>query len=104
MRPKHVFLMFFTLGMFPLVAESGSGNSLAGADACVRYVSDGACIFPATDDGEDGMSLLIWTFGDSNAAKDDGWVVQLQKLLSDSYIHNTSRSGRTIGFDNLDNL
>lgn len=46
--------------------------------------------------------LNILTIGDSNAAAENGWPVQLRKLLPFSTIINKSISGNTIGFDNLD--
>jgi len=46
-------------------------------------------------------SKKIIAIGDSNGAFDYGWVAQLQKLLPDDVIYNTSVPGNTIGFDNL---
>lgn len=46
-------------------------------------------------------SKNILAIGDSNGAFDYGWVNQLKKLLPNDKIFNTSRSGNTIGFDNL---
>ena len=46
-------------------------------------------------------SKKIIAIGDSNGAFDYGWVAQLQKLLPNDVIYNTSVSGNTIGFDNL---
>jgi len=46
--------------------------------------------------------LNILTIGDSNAAAENGWPVQLRKLLPFSTVINKSISGNTIGFDNLD--
>ena len=43
----------------------------------------------------------ILAIGDSNGAFDYGWVNQLQKILPNYKIFNTSISGNTIGFDNL---
>ncbi|WP_281763644.1 SGNH/GDSL hydrolase family protein [Neptunitalea lumnitzerae] len=45
-----------------------------------------------------GNVLLL---GDSNAEKPEGWANQLIKLLPDAEVVNISKSGRTIGFDNL---
>ncbi|WP_196016451.1 GDSL-type esterase/lipase family protein [Alistipes senegalensis] len=42
----------------------------------------------------------IYAVGDSNGEKHDGWVDRLKTLLPRAAIHNNSRSGRTIGFDN----
>lgn len=45
----------------------------------------------------------ILVFGDSNGALDYGWVNQLKKILpTNTKIFNTSISGNTIGFNNLD--
>lgn len=46
-------------------------------------------------------SKKIIAIGDSNGAFDYGWVAQLQKLLPNDVIYNTSVPGNTIGFDNL---
>ena len=46
-------------------------------------------------------SKKIIAIGDSNGAFDYGWVPQLQKLLPNDVIYNTSVPGNTIGFDNL---
>lgn len=46
--------------------------------------------------------LNILTIGDSNGAAENGWPVQLRKLLPFSTVINKSISGNTIGFDNLD--
>jgi len=46
--------------------------------------------------------LNILTIGDSNAAAENGWPLQLRKLLPFSTVINKSISGNTIGFDNLD--
>ena len=43
------------------------------------------------------------TIGDSNGASKTGWVNQLQSLRPKDTILNYSKSGNTIGFDNLDN-
>lgn len=48
------------------------------------------------------QKLNILTIGDSNGAVEGGWPEQLAKLLPYSTIINTSISGNTIGFDNLD--
>lgn len=48
---------------------------------------------------EDPKKILA--IGDSNGAFDYGWVAQLQKLLPNDVIYNTSVPGNTIGFDNL---
>ncbi|MEK6482539.1 GDSL-type esterase/lipase family protein [Catalinimonas sp. 4WD22] len=48
------------------------------------------------------QKLNILTIGDSNGAVEGGWPEQLKKLLPYSTIINTSISGNTIGFDNLD--
>jgi lysophospholipase L1-like esterase/pimeloyl-ACP methyl ester carboxylesterase len=54
-------------------------------------------------DGERNTKKLnILTIGDSNAAAEFGWPVQLRKLLPFSTVINKSISGNTIGFDNLD--
>ncbi len=45
----------------------------------------------------------ILTIGDSNGAAENGWPVQLRKLLPYSTVINKSISGNTIGFDNLEN-
>lgn len=47
--------------------------------------------------------LNILTVGDSNGAAQNGWPVQLAKILPFSTIINHSISGNTIGFDNLGN-
>ncbi|MCB0485184.1 MAG: SGNH/GDSL hydrolase family protein [Flavobacteriaceae bacterium] len=44
----------------------------------------------------------ILTLGDSNGAFTYGWVYQLQKMLPNDLIFNTSTPGNTVGFDNLD--
>lgn len=43
----------------------------------------------------------ILTVGDSNGASEQGWPVQMKKLLPFANIINFSISGNTIGFDNL---
>ena len=48
-------------------------------------------------------SKKILVLGDSNGALTIGWVNQLKKLRPDDFIINTSVSGNTIGFDNLNN-
>ncbi len=48
-----------------------------------------------------GRRVLV--LGDSNGAAEDGWVTQLQRLQFRDFFYNTSVSGNTIGFDNLDN-
>jgi len=45
----------------------------------------------------------ILTIGDSNGASKTGWVHQLQSLRPKDTFLNYSKSGNTIGFDNLDN-
>lgn len=45
--------------------------------------------------------LNILTIGDSNGASENGWPVQIKKLLPYSTVINKSISGNTIGFDNL---
>ncbi len=47
--------------------------------------------------------INLLAIGDSNAAADSGWVVQLRKLLPFANVINHSVAGNTIGFDNLDN-
>jgi len=49
---------------------------------------------------QNSKHLLV--LGDSNGALNYGWVSQLQKMLPDDIIFNTSVSGNTIGFDNLE--
>lgn len=44
---------------------------------------------------------VILAIGDSNGASEQGWVNQLQTLRPHDTILNFSRSGNTIGFDNL---
>ncbi len=44
----------------------------------------------------------ILVLGDSNGAMEHGWVNQLKKMLPNNSIFNTSISGNTIGFNNLD--
>lgn len=51
--------------------------------------------------GEVQEPKKIMAIGDSNGAFDYGWVAQLQKLLPNDVIYNTSIPGNTIGFDNL---
>lgn len=46
------------------------------------------------------MKKNILVLGDSNAADKDGWVDQLKKMMPQSSFVNSSKSGRTIGFDN----
>ena len=46
-------------------------------------------------------SKSILAIGDSNGALNYGWVNQLQEILPNDKIYNTSISGNTIGFDNL---
>ena len=43
----------------------------------------------------------ILTIGDSNGESNAGWVEQLRVMLPNATIINNSKSGRTIGFDNL---
>lgn len=43
----------------------------------------------------------ILTVGDSNGAKENGWVNQLKNADFEDFIYNTSISGNTIGFNNL---
>jgi lysophospholipase L1-like esterase len=43
----------------------------------------------------------ILALGDSNGAAEHGWVNQVKKLRPNDLIVNTSVSGNTIGFDNL---
>ncbi|MDP4290905.1 MAG: GDSL-type esterase/lipase family protein [Bacteroidota bacterium] len=47
------------------------------------------------------LEYNILTLGDSNGEIKDGWVDQLKKMLPRSNIVNISKSGRTIGFNNL---
>ncbi|MBD0777864.1 prolyl oligopeptidase family serine peptidase [Maribacter sp. ANRC-HE7] len=47
------------------------------------------------------ISSNILAIGDSNGAKQNGWVNQLKKTNFQDFIYNTSISGNTIGFDNL---
>ncbi|AEL24960.1 SGNH/GDSL hydrolase family protein [Cyclobacterium marinum] len=51
----------------------------------------------ALDHIETGKILAI---GDSNGAKENGWVDQLRKAQFEDFIFNASISGNTIGFDN----
>ncbi|MEO9893015.1 GDSL-type esterase/lipase family protein [Aurantibacter sp.] len=44
----------------------------------------------------------ILAIGDSNGAHKNGWVNQLKKTNFKDFVYNTSISGNTIGFDNLD--
>lgn len=44
----------------------------------------------------------ILCIGDSNGAFEEGWVNQLGRINFNNFIYNTSVSGNTIGFDNLD--
>ena len=46
-------------------------------------------------------SLNIFTLGDSNGSFDFSWPKQLQASLPGSQVFNISKSGRTIGFVNL---
>jgi lysophospholipase L1-like esterase len=69
---KKVFLKIFFLGIFLTNSFSFSQNS---------------------------ENIVV--LGDSNGALDYGWVNQLKKMLPNDKIFNTSRSGNTIGFDNL---
>jgi len=48
-------------------------------------------------------SQTILTIGDSNGEAALGWPFQLQKLMFNDFIINTSISGNTIGFDNAGN-
>lgn len=47
------------------------------------------------------LDFNILTLGDSNGEIQWGWVNQLRKMMPESNIVNISKSGRTIGFDNL---
>jgi lysophospholipase L1-like esterase/pimeloyl-ACP methyl ester carboxylesterase len=47
------------------------------------------------------LAYNILTLGDSNGEIEHGWVNQLGKMMPESHIVNISKSGRTIGFDNL---
>ncbi|EPR69568.1 SGNH/GDSL hydrolase family protein [Cyclobacterium qasimii] len=42
----------------------------------------------------------VLAIGDSNGAKEHGWVDQLKKANFEDFIYNTSISGNTIGFNN----
>ena len=55
-------------------------------------------VFSCKDSNDQKKIIAI---GDSNGAFDYGWVAQLQKLLPNDEIYNTSVPGNTIGFDNL---
>jgi len=44
----------------------------------------------------------VLAIGDSNGAKEYGWVDQLKKVHFEDFIYNTSISGNTIGFNNND--
>lgn len=52
---------------------------------------------------DSSKKMNILTVGDSNGAAQNGWPVQLAKLLPFSTVINESVSGNTIGFNNLDN-
>ncbi|MEM7625477.1 MAG: GDSL-type esterase/lipase family protein [Planctomycetota bacterium] len=43
----------------------------------------------------------LMVLGDSNGASENGWVVALRGMLTSDTIINRSRSGNTVGFDNL---
>lgn len=58
-----------------------------------------ALVVSCTDTSKETKKIIA--IGDSNGAFDYGWVAQLQKLLPNDVIYNTSISGNTIGFDNL---
>lgn len=47
-------------------------------------------------------SKHILVLGDSNGALNYGWVSQLQKMMPNNKLYNTSIPGNTIGFDNLE--
>ena len=47
------------------------------------------------------LKANILTIGDSNGESNVGWVEQLKDLLPNATVINNSKSGRTIGFDNL---
>lgn len=47
------------------------------------------------------LKYNILTLGDSNGEIPHGWVNQLKNMMPESKIINISKSGRTIGFDNL---
>jgi len=51
-------------------------------------------------DGVKGQNVLV--IGDSNGAISEGWVNQLKEERFPDFIYNTSISGNTIGFDNLE--
>lgn len=46
-------------------------------------------------------SVTVLTLGDSNGAAENGWVNQMRTLQPEWHIINTSVSGNTVGFDNL---
>ncbi|MEZ5044047.1 MAG: GDSL-type esterase/lipase family protein [Saprospiraceae bacterium] len=48
--------------------------------------------------------LKVLALGDSNGALEEGWVNQLRWLRFKDRFYNTSISGNTIGFDNLDRV
>jgi lysophospholipase L1-like esterase len=68
------------------------------------------CIFEGTHEMLVNVGLQhvpskkILALGDSNGAAENGWVNQLKKIRPNDFILNTSVSGNTIAFNNLNNL
>ncbi|WP_339717524.1 GDSL-type esterase/lipase family protein [Cyclobacterium amurskyense] len=58
------------------------------------------CLTSVALDQVDTDKVLV--IGDSNGAKENGWVDQLKKTYFEDFIYNTSISGNTIGFNNND--
>ncbi|MBQ9892965.1 MAG: hypothetical protein IJM35_07420 [Bacteroidales bacterium] len=83
----------------PVAARYGFRNWCRGN----LYNTSGIPVAPFRTDGDspyEKLSCRIYTLGDSNGEKHDGWVDRLKIMLPGATIHNNSRSGRTIGFDN----
>ncbi len=51
--------------------------------------------------GVEKCNRILLTIGDSNGAATNGWVNQLRTIRTQDVIFNVSRSGNTLGFDNL---
>lgn len=56
---------------------------------------------PAQEKKMSDKKLNILTLGDSNGTFPYSWPVQLQQALPNAQVFNISKSGRTIGFLNL---
>ena len=62
-----------------------------------------AIIFCNCSSSAQNRPRTLFILGDSNGASQTGWVEQLRSLRPEDRILNYSKSGNTIGFDNLDN-